>query len=341
MKARNNGKMRDFYRILANPLGEGAYGEVRKCFYKDNIRDKKDRYKHYRAVKVLSKAYMEDKNVVDFQNEVAINLMLDHPNITRIYEWFEDENRYMLISELVKGGELYELITEKKAFEVREAGIILKQLCSTINYMHTHNDGLEPDEADIDFTRSGIVHRDLKPENILLTSSGNSLPEIKLIDFGTAKRFEYTSFDDPSGSSDQINYPIGLTEKVGTINYMAPEILLLEASAGKKLDCSKMSLEEYSTHCYSEKVDIWSIGVIAYLLLTGKAPFNDTMGLESLKTDIKTFLDDPESEEWKAKKKSHIFEYENFTRLPNEVQDFVRSCLKKNPLERASCEDLL
>lgn len=66
MKARNNGKMRDFYRILANPLGQGAYGEVRKCFYKDNIRDKKDRYKHYRAVKVLSKAYMEDKNVVDF-----------------------------------------------------------------------------------------------------------------------------------------------------------------------------------------------------------------------------------------------------------------------------------
>lgn len=66
MKARNNGKMRDYYRILANPLGKGAYGEVRKCYYKDNIRDKKDRYKQYRAVKVLSKAYMEDKNVVDF-----------------------------------------------------------------------------------------------------------------------------------------------------------------------------------------------------------------------------------------------------------------------------------
>lgn len=62
--------------------------------------------------------------------------MLNHPNIAKIFEWYEDENRYMLISELVKGGELFELITEKK-FEEREAGIILKQIVSTVNYMHT------------------------------------------------------------------------------------------------------------------------------------------------------------------------------------------------------------
>lgn len=107
LRARNNGKMRDNYKILANPLGQGAYGEVRKCIFKDDIRDKNNRYKEYRAVKVMSKAYMEDKNILDFQNEVAVNLMLNHPNIAKIFEWYEDENRYMLISELVKGGELF------------------------------------------------------------------------------------------------------------------------------------------------------------------------------------------------------------------------------------------
>ena len=45
LRARNNGKMRDYYKILANPLGIGAYGEVRKCFYKDDINDKNNRFK--------------------------------------------------------------------------------------------------------------------------------------------------------------------------------------------------------------------------------------------------------------------------------------------------------
>lgn len=119
LMARNNGKMRDNYKILANPLGIGAYGEVRKCLYKDNIRDKNNRYKQYRAVKIMSKAYMEDKNILDFQNEVTVNYFLNHPNITKVYEWYEDENRFLLISELVKGGELFEMLVEKKKFESR------------------------------------------------------------------------------------------------------------------------------------------------------------------------------------------------------------------------------
>jgi serine/threonine protein kinase len=65
------------------------------------------------------------------------------------------------------------------------------------------------------------VHRDLKPENILLTDADEMLPEIKIIDFGTAKKFKYHEFD------DNTLYPIGLKERVGTLNYMAPEILKL------------------------------------------------------------------------------------------------------------------
>ena len=63
LRARNNGKMRDYYRILDPELGKGAYGEVRKCIYKDNIMDKISSLKQFRAVKIMSRAYMEEKDV--------------------------------------------------------------------------------------------------------------------------------------------------------------------------------------------------------------------------------------------------------------------------------------
>jgi len=57
--------MRDYYRILDPKLGEGAYGEVRKCVWKCK-KDLKSAFKEYRAVKILRKNYMEDKDVRSF-----------------------------------------------------------------------------------------------------------------------------------------------------------------------------------------------------------------------------------------------------------------------------------
>lgn len=82
-----------------------------------------------------------------------------------------------------------------------------------------------------------IVHRDLKPENLLLDKDENN-PKIKIIDFGTSQVFDA---DQP------------MTQKFGTPYYIAPEVL-------KKK--------------YNEKCDIWSLGVILYILLCGYPPFN-------------------------------------------------------------------
>lgn len=84
-----------------------------------------------------------------------------------------------------------------------------------------------------------IIHRDIKPENILMESSDPSNLNIKITDFGFAK------FYDPSKG--------GLEDTLGSPLYMAPEII-------KKVP-------------YDEKVDVWSIGVIAYIILTGRPPF--------------------------------------------------------------------
>ena len=61
--------MRDCYRIVKQ-LGKGAYGEVMQCVYKENIRDVRNTVKDYRAVKILSKSYMDQKAHDEFKNEV-------------------------------------------------------------------------------------------------------------------------------------------------------------------------------------------------------------------------------------------------------------------------------
>jgi calcium-dependent protein kinase len=91
-----------------------------------------------------------------------------------------------------------------------------------------------------------IVHRDLKPENILLDSKKNS-NVVKVIDFGTSSKFE-------PGKK--------LSSQFGTAYYIAPEVLTSE---------------------YNEKCDIWSIGVILYILLSGRPPFDGKDDKEIIK----------------------------------------------------------
>lgn len=99
--------------------------------------------------------------------------------------------------------------------------------------------------------KRGIVHRDLKPENILIekTDNKNEL-NIKVIDFGTATAFEPNSV---------------LRKAIGTICYMAPEVFNMN---------------------YNEKCDIWSCGIILYILLSGHPPFeadNDEEVIDAIK----------------------------------------------------------
>jgi len=85
-------------------------------------------------------------------NEINILRELDHPNIIKMYEFFEDEKRYYIVTEICKGGELFDEIIARGKFTEKDAAILMKQVLSCVNYCHSNN----------------IVHRDLKPENILL-----------------------------------------------------------------------------------------------------------------------------------------------------------------------------
>lgn len=95
---------------------------------------------------------MDKEMEESFKTEVATLKVLDHPNILRLYEVFEDKKKYFLVTELCKGGELFDEIIEKGHLSEKDAANVILQMLKGIAYCHSQ----------------GIVHRDLKPENILI-----------------------------------------------------------------------------------------------------------------------------------------------------------------------------
>ena len=122
------GKMRDYYKILANPLGEGSFGEVRKVVFKERgVNDKNTFFKEYRACKIQPKVHMQDKDIASFENEINMQLKFgNHPNVLKTIHYFEDHHRYMQVMELVEGGELFELI------QSLDGGMDSKKACQLI-----------------------------------------------------------------------------------------------------------------------------------------------------------------------------------------------------------------
>lgn len=90
-----------------------------------------------------------------------------------MYEYFEDDKNFYLITEMCSGGELFDKIVEKEFFTEPEAAILFKQILRGINYCHSQK----------------VVHRDLKPENFLYETKDVS-SDIKIIDFGLSKIFQ-------------------------------------------------------------------------------------------------------------------------------------------------------
>jgi len=204
-------KFRDEYTVKEQ-LGQGAFGEVRKVVHKATGL--------VRATKILRKDAIDEKEQNKLNAEVAILTSLDHPHIMKIYEMYEDRNKYYIVTEFLEGGELFDRIIENDHFSEKDAAKIMQQLLSAVAYCHKHN----------------IVHRDLKPENLVYESKKRDA-NLKVIDFGTAKVF----------ADNQ-----KMHETYGTAYYIAPEILSLN---------------------YTEKCDVWSCGVILYILLSGMPPF--------------------------------------------------------------------
>ena len=126
------------YRVIRE-LGSGQFGKV----YLAEHRSTHER----RAVKEIEKKRAEKLGGSQsrFISEVEIISRLDHPNIIKIYEMYEDSKRYYIVSELCTGGELFDYITSKGHLSEMLAADIMRQLLSAVNYcQEIHSPRLRP-----------------------------------------------------------------------------------------------------------------------------------------------------------------------------------------------------
>ena len=289
---------------IEDEIGRGSFGVVYKV--------KSILFHQIRAMKKICKSGLDkenNKNPFDI-NEIRILRNLDHPNVIKIYEIFEDESSFYIVSEYCSQGNFLEKILKMNDMKNEIfIGLMMLQILSAVCYLHKNN----------------IIHGDLKPENIMMASDEDlytNLDKNKInnsnyfdnkdhikfnkrntfntsinIDLEEVNRFikespekffpkKFHSFNDDRNKTNKekkeeyLHYAKNFEFKnlsnfhlkiidfgcskilskkhykyedlIGTVSYMAPEVALNK---------------------YNEKCDIWSCGVIMYVLLTGEFPF--------------------------------------------------------------------
>merc|ERR1712211_206714 len=167
-------------------------------------------------------------------------------NIIQLIEYFEESNCFYLVFENMLGGPLLDHIQRRVCFTEAEASRIVRDLAGAVGHLH----------------KQGIAHRDLKPDNVLCANA-NSTGPVKLCDFDLCSA---------PISIDTTITPT-LLSPVGSLEYMAPEVV------------DTFLIDDYDDDddesiCYNKKCDLWSLGVIMYILLCGYAPFSGNCGLD-------------------------------------------------------------
>lgn len=173
------------------------------------------------ALKILPIQFNLDKKEIErFNNEIRTTSKLRHSHIAAPMTWgaFNDGRRYFA-TQFIQGQPLSNWLDDSP-LNIKFALSVLHQIADGLDYVH----------------RNDVVHRDIKPDNILITAQGKAY----LVDFSVAL------------SREVVRMTVG-GELVGTVTYMAPEIIL--------------------GHPMSSFTDVYSLGVLAFRMLTGRLPF--------------------------------------------------------------------
>lgn len=203
-------------------------------------------------------------------NEIVTMRKLDHPNIIRLIETFEDETHIFMVFELCKGGELFDHLVRDGSLAENVAMRLAFQMASAIRHLH----------------QLRICHRDIRPEAFYV-AEGAPLAN------ATLKMMDLSSAKDIGGGT--------LTTKICTLHYVAPEVLT-------------------SIDGYTEKVDVWSFGVVLYVMAAGIPPFDADDELEVLQA---------------VKEGELVFEPEHvWDGVSQATKDLVSSLLTRDPDER-------
>lgn len=253
------------YHITNKVLGHGSFGKV---FLAEGSTDPSFKV----AIKAVSIRKLGDQ-MKKIKDEIKILETLDHPNIVKYYETYENWEFLYIVMEYCPGGDLFDLITKRSKEQLKETVVatIMKDLLKALNHCHSSN----------------VVHWDIKPENIMVGEDGH----IKLIDFGLSKQNQTTNSK--------------MSEQVGTPYYVAPEVL---------------------NGNYTSKCDLWSLGVVFYIMLSGYLPF---VG------------EDADEVYMKIKEGDFTFEHKEFKLVTSDAKDLLNHLLEVNYNKWYSATDAL
>uniref|UniRef100_A0A1L8DKL5 non-specific serine/threonine protein kinase n=1 Tax=Nyssomyia neivai TaxID=330878 RepID=A0A1L8DKL5_9DIPT len=187
------------------------------------------------AVKIIDKIPGHARARV-FREVETFHHCQGHPGILQLIEFFEDDEKFYLVFEKINGGPLLTRIQEYVCFSEHEAAQIIREIASGLDFLH----------------KKGIAHRDLKPENILCVHPDKLCP-IKICDFDLGSGIKFTTNISSPAATPQLLTPVGSAE------FMAPEVVDLFVGEANH---------------YDKRCDLWSLGVIAYILLCGYPPFS-------------------------------------------------------------------
>lgn len=195
------------------------------------------------ALKRIDKSLTDHNTFLkEMQALLQVKAYKGHPQISGLIDYFEEENHYIVILELVKGGEMFDHLVELGAYSEKDASRFLREVASALAFIH----GI------------GLVHADLKPEHLMLSNTNSSDAVIKLIDFGGAEVLNSIQID----SDFIIN---SLSEKEISLYKKCQEIKFSEAI----ITPAYVSREVLTGEPRTMATDMFALGIIVYIMLTG------------------------------------------------------------------------
>jgi len=271
-------------------LGTGTFSTVRVATHKDTGMQY--------AVKAINLTNIQPQTLTRLRREIQVLRSLNHKNIIQLYEIFEEDGMLLMIMELCTGGELWHFLQRVEIFPNGEKFYytpkgervtltekeVAKLIRGIVDAIHYCHS-------------RGVSHRDLKLENLMFSDNDESA-DVKLIDFGFSKLFK----------GGNTMYAV-----LGSPYYVAPEVLRARPPTADKLGLG------YGCAC-----DMWSIGVIAYMILCGQAPFDGETDQERL-TAVKR----------------GVFKYPAHAKLSPSAASFVNGLLCVDPTKRLTARSAL
>lgn len=192
----------DFYRVI-KPLGEGSYGKVYLGL--SVLCELPVAIKCYDRAKIKS-----DSTCKRILQEIEILKFLNHPNIIKFFEIFENDKYIFMVLEYADKDDMFKFLKKNGKFKEHDFIPILAQILNGLHYLHSQH----------------ILHRDIKLDNILFNSEG----QVKICDFGVSRRMNHKGL---------------IHEHIGTPAYLAPEIVSGNGYSGFKADIWSLGVLSY------------------------------------------------------------------------------------------------